>query len=1224
MESDQRQFLANAWPLIAVVLMASGVLVQTVPLESKRPIDPDRVKFARAGRQDIEARLWQDPFIAMRHVKGQGPMERCKEAINDQAHHPSTLQKALLRSSRSGRLVTVLPVMVSGGPYFEDGEGRRRSRYAVVTALLNSGWKPSDEDKLGYVWTFESCVVHWERRAPELLPYEWFRTADQDQQNPRALLVLWVDEDALTRGPLEGIERIIELLVQGSHQCPSSDDDRLYGNDEELLEKLETVCVPKKTQGWQIAGCPWSAQSQRLPLLPGCDIRVIGPSTSSSLKGLAQDLGQDLGRGLTWSLAWSLAWDFAQQRAISISNADLLAMPGERSAGDFARQRATPDPAWLRFYSSGATMPVSELNFRNISHNTQSNYYKNIDRRVEDFQNVLSHVLDHSFQFFGVMVPFTASDLQELGKSFRNRVIHDKLPEAFINEKNLREGFENRVIKLTTTDDQLTKAFIEELMLRLVDPKPWLRIFPRLNLKGTPLCGDTVVVISEGDTKYARSFLAGFKEDLEKPGFLECDSQEPRLHPVHYLRGLDGVLPEGTGTPALSASPPREPARTNTDAVFEQATLERADGPSQYDYLRRLATYLVDLDRREKKEGRNGVRAVGVLGNDVYDKILVLDALRDRFPRAVFFAADLDARLFGRQALRSTRNLIVASSYGLTLNPRIQGAVSPFRDTYQSGIYLSTLVALNHVVPPPPPADVSSWFAAPQLFEIGRTRAVPLSRGSAKDCKTLDLEPCMNIHALDEQPAFNPWPDPTLVLLLFFIVATAVVLGLLLLSGHARRVVITVVVVTVMLLVVLVVWRWIIWPEVISGKGEPFAWFEGVSIWPTKIFELLILLVTVGLLFYGRWQLRCDIDTVAEKFNLTRLSKHESATTPRAQGERGFWPWVRWHWWLDRTGTNSSSNGTQASPWLEFLDRMRWRPSFKRVLVMTVLYFVFGIALISLDWPFSPHRGWVSAWFNHILMLALLLGMMALLMTVLDVSEMTRRYFTHLGPRTLPQGEEPTDKELERRYPVGKDAIRLWTRFRFAVELASRVNRFIWLPFITLSLALPIRNRVFDAWDIPLPYIALLGVSVVLAVRGALSLRHAAAELRTQILALLLTQLDHLELTAKLVSHGRSTETDATPTPVAVSELRDVPSGGATAAARVDIPAAVSDNESTAAPDDLPLQIKADLLRRIADEIRLVQEGPFRPWTQEPVVRALLIVSGWAGGISTIEFLFLK
>jgi hypothetical protein len=727
-------------------------------------------------------------------------------------------------------------------------------------------------------------------------------------------------------------------------------------------------------------------------------------------------------------------------------------------------------------------------------------------------------------------------------------------------------------------------------------------------------------VISEGDTIYARSFLAGFKKYFEKHDFSTCGLRQPRVHAVHYLRGLDGVLPEGTGTPVLSASPPSEPARTNTEAVFEQATLERADGPSQYDYLRRLAAYLVDLDRREKQAGRNGVRAVGVLGNDVYDKILVLDALRDRFPKAVFFAADLDARLFGRQALRSTRNLIVASSYGLIFNPGMQGAVPPFRDTYQSGMYLSTRVALNHVVQQQSPADVSSWFAAPQLFEIGRTRAVPLSRGFVKDCATLDLEHCTNIHALDEQPAFNPWPDPTLVLVLFCIAATAVVLGLLLLAGHARRVGGTVMIVAIMLLVLMVVWRWIIWPDATSGTGEPFAWFEGVSIWPTKILDLLILLVTVILLVYGRLRLRRDIDTVAEKFRLTRLSARQSAPVQRAQGKRGFWSWVKWLWWLDRVEVNASGNGTKASPWLDFLDRMRWRPTCIRVCVMTVLYFVFGIALISFDWPFSPHRGPVSAWFDHTLLLTLLLGMMALLLTVLDASEMTRRYFTHLGPHTLPQGEEPTDQEFWTHYPVGADAIQLWTRFRFAVELTSRVNRFIYLPFIPLLLALPTRSRVFDAWDIPLPYVALLGVSVVLAVRGALSLRRVAAELKTQILA----QLEHLALTAELAPHSRLIETNAMPAPVAVPEPRSMPAGGTTAVARVDILPAPPDNESTPAANDLPPQIKVDLLRRIANEIRSVQEGPFRPWTQEPVVRALLIASGWAGGISTIEFLFLK
>jgi hypothetical protein len=94
--------------------------------------------------------------------------------------------------------------------------------------------------------------------------------------------------------------------------------------------------------------------------------------------------------------------------------------------------------------------------------------------------------------------------------------------------------------------------------------------------------------------------------------------------------------------------------------------------------------------------------------------------------------------------------------------------------------------------------------------------------------------------------------------------------------------------------------------------------------------------------------------------------------------------------------------------------------------------------------------------------------------------------------------------------------------------------------------------------------------------------------------------------------------------PEAAAEPREVPAGGTAVATRVDTLTAVSAQANTPAVDGIPPQIKADLLRRITDEIRAVQEGPFRPWTQEPIVRALLVVSGWAGGISTIEFLFLK
>jgi hypothetical protein len=54
-----------------------------------------------------------------------------------------------------------------------------------------------------------------------------------------------------------------------------------------------------------------------------------------------------------------------------------------------------------------------------------------------------------------------------------------------------------------------------------------------------------------------------------------------------------------------------------------------------------------------------------------------------------------------------------------------------------------------------------------------------------------------------------------------------------------------------------------------------------------------------------------------------------------------------------------------------------------------------------------------------------------------------------------------------------------------------------------------------------------------------------------------------------------------------------------------------------------PPKLHAKQLRRLAAEIGAVREGPFRPFSQEPVVRGLLVVLGGTGGITTAEFLFL-
>ena len=55
------------------------------------------------------------------------------------------------------------------------------------------------------------------------------------------------------------------------------------------------------------------------------------------------------------------------------------------------------------------------------------------------------------------------------------------------------------------------------------------------------------------------------------------------------------------------------------------------------------------------KEACPGFKAIGVLGSDVYDKLLILQALKQNFPHAIFFTTDLDARLFPPREIQWTR-----------------------------------------------------------------------------------------------------------------------------------------------------------------------------------------------------------------------------------------------------------------------------------------------------------------------------------------------------------------------------------------------------------------------------------------------------------------------------------------------------------------------------------------------------------------------------------------
>src|SRR5262245_43126386 len=105
--------------IIAVVMLTAGILfIREVPLETTRlPVNEPRIR--QGGGQDVDARLWQDPFGAVARAREEAYKRDRPQAVKaDDERNPGNLGNDIGREIvRTGRPVEVLAVMLPGGPY---------------------------------------------------------------------------------------------------------------------------------------------------------------------------------------------------------------------------------------------------------------------------------------------------------------------------------------------------------------------------------------------------------------------------------------------------------------------------------------------------------------------------------------------------------------------------------------------------------------------------------------------------------------------------------------------------------------------------------------------------------------------------------------------------------------------------------------------------------------------------------------------------------------------------------------------------------------------------------------------------------------------------------------------------------------------------------------------------------------------------------------------------
>jgi hypothetical protein len=768
-----------------------------------------------------------------------------------------------------------------------------------------------------------------------------------------------------------------------------------------------------------------------------------------------------------------------------------------------------------------------------------------------------------------------------------------------------KRGYE--LHRIVSTDDKLAKSLAKELELRGAweEGKKTKRRVDIATEKGTKNREaiaaaldrlPRVVLISEWDTLYGRRFAVDMRDALLNP--LEegqADDREaicpapgkprtehskrcPVLH-FNYFRGLDGQLPASAKSDKSSAKQQQEEDReTGKDAKSKRTAVERPVGDSQVDYLRRLGQRLADVHRELRADGKRGISAVGVLGTDVYDKLLVLQAVRTALPDAVLFTTDLDAELLHPAELKlSTHNLVVASAFGLRLNDELQAGHPPFRDTYETATYLAGLAALDERFGESGKSRYPD-LSSPRVFEVGRNSVVDLSGGgggsTARVCGGSEgLAGCSDVHPPRTLPRI-PESLTAQVTLFFLLTSSLLLFTFRQIKNTVSRVwvgatrslpSVKALSVVVALGLVYLVYR--SWEDVFHNAfGEPWAVANGVSMWPTQIMRLITWTLTCLLIRKGWRDIDDNNELLAKAFHLPKPAVGNAGPPHSVRGwferiRRRIEPWKPdQDYWRKRPIAEIWQNHIQPAG---FLDRIL------TLVVPVLLYIGASVVLFwALGFPVRPVRGRTVALIDSIILTLCVVSFAFLLFFVI---EETRRCGS-LVRRVTRSSHWPEDtlKKFGQRSCAGCDvALNDYLEHWLGIELIGRrtemVTRLIYYPFLILTLLVLARNTIFDNWTFPPALVITLFAGLAIAITCALHLRSTAEKARRRT-------LDSLgeKLLIAQQANGRPLEGP---------------------------------------------------MRTLIERVETYRVGAFCPFTQQPWLKALLIPIGSLSALPILEFL---
>jgi hypothetical protein len=681
---------------------------------------------------------------------------------------------------------------------------------------------------------------------------------------------------------------------------------------------------------------------------------------------------------------------------------------------------------------------------------------------------------------------FTLLSPVKVSEQCANKSVETLLEESI--DRGPRGGL--HFVRTIAPDDWVLDALIKELATREIYVES--QMTPERHWKPPKL--SHIVILSEWDTPYGRSLGTAFvgkafgqiSRDVPHP-----DKPAPRIHPYFYLRGIDGRLP---GDPGKDNQRDQE---QKSQLGQKTAAVEATEGLNQSDYLRRLARQMKEDNTRWKRKDGLGIRAIGLLGSDIYDKLMILRALRPQFPDAVFFTNNYDAHFERRDDWDVSHNLIIASPFGSTV-PKIyigQRHIPPFRDNNQTSMYVGTLVATTKMKP-----EDAKWLSwQPHIFEVSRRGSYDLSPPSYRWDPSKSKTIFESNYGKNEKTWFRDWLfAPGVIWRLIIIALVVLVIAAWISVTIARRTLPgggTALERLKRALVSTVFWIVCGGPLIIfaialiaqyRAPDEPLAFFSGISIWPTEMLRLIAFMLAIFFMFKASFDLRANAKRIETDFSFAPLP-----LTPFRSRDLG----IGFEHWQMREPPRPSRFPAEEA-WQAYLCRNKFWPRFIRIGILFALVSIFAFTILHLfPQPPPPARGHAAFQIDKIVFYLAGVGLLLLSFYVVDAIQLNSNFIRMFGREVTKWGRGVVDRS-HRSPPLTEKELSAYHEIFFVAQRTQAVAPLVWYPLIVLTLLVVARSSFFDNWTWPGSLLLIYAITAAWALGSAILLRRAAEQLR--------------------------------------------------------------------------------------------------------------------------------